>query len=151
MALLDAGIDFHVYGNSWMDFPLKDAYANLHLHPEAIGDEALRELSKAKISLNVMFWHKDGFTERVANSMMAGAVLLTDETDCIKSQYEDGKEMLIFELSDIDKMVMRVREYLKSPEKLCNIAENGYKRASAEDTWEERASLFLSYLKECTS
>ena len=151
MALLDAGIDFHVYGNSWMDFPLKDAYENLHLHPEAIGDEALRELSKAKISLNVMFWHKDGFTERVANSMMAGAVLLTDETDCIKSQYEDGKEMLIFELSDIDKMVMRVREYLKSPEKLCNIAENGYKRASAEDTWEERASLFLSYLKECTS
>ena len=150
MALLDSGISLHVYGKSWMDFPLKDEYQNLHIHEEVIGDEAVRELSKAKISLNVMFWHKDGFTERVANSMMAGAVLLTDETECIKSQYEDGKEMLIFELSDIDGMAARVKEYLKAPEKLREIAGNGFKRAAAEDTWDERAALFLSYLKECT-
>ena len=149
MALLDAGIDFHVYGSSWLDFPLKDSYENLHLHDEVTGDDAVRELSKAKISLNVMFWHKDGFTERVANSMMAGTVLLTDETECIKSQYEDGKEMLIFDLKRIDKMVERVSELLKVPADLRKIAENGFERASSEDTWEERAKLFLSYLKEC--
>ena len=149
MALLDAGIDFHVYGSSWLDFPLKDSYENLHLHDEVTGDDAVRELSKAKISLNVMFWHKDGFTERVANSMMAGTVLLTDETECIKSQYEDGKEMLIFDLKRIDKMVERVSELLKVPADLRKIAENGFERASSEDTWEERARLFLSYLKEC--
>ncbi len=149
MAFLDAGIDFHVYGNSWEDFPLKDSYENLHIHEEVVGNEALSELSKAKISLNVMFWHKDGFTERVANSMMAGAVLLTDETECIKSQYEDGKDMLIYELSDIDGMISKVREYLKSPDRLKTIAGNGFQRASVEDTWDERASLFLSYLEEC--
>lgn len=149
MALLDAGIDFHVYGSSWLDFPLKDSYENLHLHDEVTGDDAVRELSKAKISLNVMFWHKDGFTERVANSMMAGTVLLTDETECIKSQYEDGKEMLIFDLKRIDKMVERVSELLKVPADLRKIAEKGFERASSEDTWEERAKLFLSYLKEC--
>lgn len=149
IALLDAGINLHVYGDSWMDFPLKDSYQNLHIHEEVTGIEAERELSKAKISLNVMFWHKDGFTERVANSMAAGAVLLTDETDCIRSQYEDGREMLIFELKNIEKMVSRVVEYLNSPEKLKEIAENGFNRASAEDTWDERAALFLSYLKEC--
>ena len=149
MAFLDAGIDFHVYGNSWEDFPLKSSYENLHIHDEVIGNEALSELSKAKISLNVMFWHKDGFTERVANSMMAGAVLLTDETECIKSQYEDGKDMLIYELSDIDGMISKVREYLKSPDRLKTIAGNGFQRASVEDTWDERASLFLSYLEGC--
>ena len=82
--------------------------------------------------------------------MMAGAVLLTDETDCIRSQYEDGKDMLIFELSDIDGMVSKVREYLKSPDRLKSIAKNGFIRASTEDTWDERAALFLSYLEECT-
>ncbi|MBQ6259605.1 MAG: glycosyltransferase family 1 protein, partial [Lachnospiraceae bacterium] len=64
-------------------------------------------------------------------------------------QYEDGKEMLIFDLKRIDKMVERVSELLKVPADLRKIAENGFERASSEDTWEERAKLFLSYLKEC--
>ena len=62
MALLDTGIAFHVYGDSWEDFPLKDSYPNLYRHDEVTGEEAEMELCKAKISLNVMFWHKDGFT-----------------------------------------------------------------------------------------
>ena len=54
---------------------------------------------QSKLSLNIMSWHKAGFTERMANIMLAGAVLVTDDTRYLEGRYENGKDLVSFGLA----------------------------------------------------
>ncbi len=61
-ALLDAGIELHVYGEDWDRVPFAE-HKCLRRHLGIDVEESLRIMQQAKISLNIMSWHKDGFTE----------------------------------------------------------------------------------------
>lgn len=77
--ILQAGIRLDVFGDSWTHCPLRK-YPNLICHPGVTVEEGLHVWRQSRMSLNVMSWHKSGFTERMAGIMMAGAVLVTDNT-----------------------------------------------------------------------
>ena len=108
----------------------------------------MKELSGAKASLNIMAWHKDGFTERIANSMLCKSLVITDRSTCLEKQYRDGEELLLFDLTDLRSLPERVRDHLTNDRKREQILENAYTRAVAEDTWRTRAELFLAYCRE---
>lgn len=63
--LLKSGLKLHVYGDSWKNSPFY-AHSGLCIHPEVNAEQGIEVLQNSKISLNVMAWHKDGFTERIA-------------------------------------------------------------------------------------
>ena len=95
--LAEAGIRIDVWGDSWKQSILS-AFPQVTIHGDVNWQESLEILEKSKISLNVMAWHKAGFTERMANSMLAGAVLLTDETFYHRDEFSDGRECKMFSL-----------------------------------------------------
>jgi len=140
--ILEDGLTLDVYGDTWKNSPFASC-ENLRIHPALSPEESLLEMRKAKISLNIMSWHKDGYTERIANSFLNGACVLSDESTCLKEQYEEGKELLLFSLGEIQRVPAMIREALKGSWK--EIAARGYKRG-LEDTWDERAKLLLYYL-----
>lgn len=74
-----------VFGDSWTHCPLRK-YPNLICHPGVTVEEGLHVWRQSRMSLNVMSWHKSGFTERMAGIMMAGAVLVTDNTGYLPGQ-----------------------------------------------------------------
>lgn len=137
-AILEAGFELHVYGDSWRGYE-GHGIDNLKIHPYVTVEESLQELSKAKIGLNIMSWHKAGMTERVANIMLSGAVCLTEETDYLREHLGEGKEIVTFRLDKLDELSVKIRQLLESPDMRDEIAENAYRRAMAEYTWTRRA------------
>ena len=92
--LLRAGLTVEVFGDSWYRCPLR-SYPNLVCHPNVTVEESLVIYRQSKLSLNVMAWHKAGFTERMADIMLAGAVLVTDDTAFLRGRYTGDRKSVV--------------------------------------------------------
>lgn len=145
--LLKGGLQVHIFGSGWENTGLQ-RYDNLILHESIPGEESLQVFANARIALNVMTWHKDGYTERIANAMLQKAVVLTDETRYLREHFKDEKDILLFRLDEIRRLPERVKSLLSQPERLQTIAECGYEKTKKEHTWEKRAEQFLQMLEE---
>ena len=144
--LLDSGIQVDVFGDSWKKSELS-AYPNLICHPDVTVEEGVEIWGQSRLSLNVMSWHKAGFTERMAGIMMAGAVLVTDDTEYIHGRYT-SEDMLVFHLDDLDSLPERVKAYLEDDELCRKTAENGQRKTLKEHTWEKRAEQLLELMEK---
>jgi spore maturation protein CgeB len=113
-----------------------------------VGDDALQIYAQSKVSLNVMSWHKDGMTERVANTMLNRAVVLTDPSTYLTEHYADDREIVYYHLTRLDELPGKIRRLLSDDGYREKIAENGYKTAAAHDTWDNRAEEFLKIIEE---
>lgn len=117
VTLLNNGVELHVYGDSW-----KASYFAKHwlikIHPSVTGDDVLKVMAKSKISLNIMAWHKDGFTERIANSMLNGSVVVFDTSTQLEELFVNNKDLVLFNLSNLNDLLKRIKNLLSSPENL---------------------------------
>lgn len=143
--LLLAGISLHVFGDSWKNCPLRK-YSELICHEEAIGEQALEVYRKSKMSLNVMTWHKDGFTERIANAMLQKSVVVTDRTDYLEKNFVNGKELLTFDLRELKALPGRIKALLSDEPRQEQIAKAGYRKAIERHTWHQRAKELLELI-----
>lgn len=145
--LLNAGISLHVFGDSWKENPMWGRQG-LIWHEAAIGEEALKVYARAKISLNIMTWHKDGFTERIANAMLQKSVVVTDQTTYLEKNFVNGEELLMFDLRHLEELPKQINELLDDEERRQKIAEDGYKKAWQLHTWVQRARKILEFIEE---
>lgn len=135
--LLDEGIKIDVFGDSWASCPL-NVYSNLNCHSEVGYEESLRIWQQSKLSLNIMSWHKGGFTERMANIMLCKTVLVTDDTTYLHGKYVPDEDLIVFHLDELEKLPGKLKMYLEDDDKRRQIAENGWKKACRGETWDAR-------------
>lgn len=147
LAVIESGIKVHVFGDSWSCDRFKQ-YSNLVVHAEVNFDESLRIYARAKASLNIMSWHKDGRTERVANSMLNRSLVISDKTDYLEEYYSDGEDIIIFDLEDIDVLPKRIKEVLNDDKKLQEMTEKAYSKTKEKDSWRTKAEEFLQILNK---
>ena len=140
--LVEHGLRVDVFGNSWNRCALR-AHSNLICHPDVSVQESVEIWQQSKLSLNIMSWHKSGFTERMAGIMLCKTVLVTDDTSYLDENYQDGRDLIRFRLDEIAKLPARLAAYLSREEELETIAANGYRTAAEHDTWDCRAKRFL--------
>lgn len=145
--LLEAGLSLHVFGDSWKNSPLK-TYPGLLCHEEAVGEQALAVYGDSRLSLNIMTWHKDGFTERIANAMLQKSVVVTDRTTYLDRNFVNDEELLTFDLRHMKNLPGRIRTLLMDEEKRAQIAERAYQKAAENHTWHRRAEEFLTLMEE---
>ena len=142
-AILESGLRLTVFGESFKNSPFAGCQ-NLNICEEVPAERSLEVYENSKISLNFMTWHKAGLTERMANIMLAGAVLLTDCTDGFSEGA--GEDFVDFKLSAIDSLPEKIKELLKNDSLLSKIAHNGRKRAINSMTWDKRAEELLELI-----
>ena len=142
--ILQSGIKLDVFGDSWMSCPLT-SHPNLICHPNVTVEESLDIWKKSKLSLNIMSWHKGGFTERMANIMLAGAVLVTDDTTYLMGKYTD-EDLLTFSLEEREKLPDKIKYLFDHEEYRKKLAQNGKEKALLQHTWDKRAEQFLDIL-----
>lgn len=135
--LLDAGLRVDVFGETWQTCPLKK-YPNLVCHPLVSCQESIRIWQQSKLSLNIMSWHKGGFTERMANIMLCKTVLVTDDTTYLHGRYTPDEDLIVFRLNEMGKLPGKLKKLLENNEKRQKIAENGWKKACRDETWDAR-------------
>lgn len=145
--LLNNGIQIHVFGESWEKAPFS-RHKNLVRHSSLTPEESLGVMSLSKISLNIMSWHKDGFTERIANAMLASSVVLSDRSTYLSEEFEEGEEIVLFDLEKIDELPELVRQLLKDNGKLKRIAAAGYEKAGQRHLWIHRGEGMLNIIAE---
>lgn len=143
--LVKAGIVVEVWGSSWRKSALS-SYPELHIHEDISVNESLAILQQTKISLNIMAWHKDGFTERMANSMLSGALLLTERTYYDEERFRSGEECVMFSLRELERLPKMVKDLLQNNDKRNQIAERGYQYAKKYHTWDKRAKDLLKLI-----
>lgn len=145
--LLEQGIAVDVWGTSWRNAPFAD-HPYLTIHEDVTPKESLMVLAKAKIGLNIMAWHKGGFTERMANTMMQGAVLVTDRTSYQEYGLTAGRECVMFSLRELKHLPGQIREFLTDEKRRTAIAEAGRQYAQAHHSWDSRARQLLDILEK---
>lgn len=145
--LLEAGLAVEIWGESWKKSPLA-GHPLLAIHPDVTPEESFAILGESRVSLNIMAWHKGGFTERLANSMCAGAAVVTDRTTYDDGALQDGENIVMFDLKDLKELPGRLRVLLARPDELEALAKSGARYAHSFHTWERRAEDFLYLLDE---
>jgi glycosyltransferase involved in cell wall biosynthesis len=143
--ILDAGIELHVYGDTWNKKEW-EGYLNLVRHAAVEGDEALEVYSASRLSLNIMSWHKAGMTERIADMLLCGTVVVTDKSDYLEEHFTDGTDLVFFDLEHIERLPDQIRSLLSDEQKQRRIAEAGCKNAQENHTWNIRARQFTGLL-----
>ena len=145
--ILKAGLDIHIFGDSWKDY---DGGGKEHLiiHPNTDPKSVPEILKRARISLNVMFWHKAAITERIINSMLSGALCLTDETKYLKKEYSDRENIVLYSLSNMEEIPKIITDLLEDEKRRATIAKNGYEKAIKEETWSQRAEVIINLIDQ---
>lgn len=141
--LVDSGLKVYCFGAGWDCLECE--------HPENIVNGnvldslgCLQQISRSKISLNVMPWFKDGAHDRVFNSMLNGAVCASDGSKYMDEILTDGKDYIKYDLARLDELPDRIRDVLKNRETWEHIVKSGYNRALKGHTWADRARFLHS-------
>ena len=143
--LLNAGLKIEVYGDSWKHSPFSQ-YPGLMIHEQVNESGYISVLEKTKLSLNIMYCNKSGYTERYAYSMLNGAVCISDESEYLCEEFKDGENIAFYKLDELDKLPEKIRWLLDHPVEAQKIADAAYSKAKKEHTWEERAERFLGLM-----
>jgi len=144
--LLESGLKIDVFGTSWKYSDLS-SYANLICHDDVTVEESLEIWKNSKLSLNIMSWHKGGFTERMSNIMLAGAVLVTDKTQYLEEHYTE-EEVISFSLDALEQLSEKISTILSDDKMRSAMARSAYEKTKEMHTWDKRAEEFLALLEQ---
>jgi len=136
--LVEAGISVDVIGKGWEELEC-GGKENLHIHPQTDSETCLKELRKAKLSINVMPWFKDGAHDRVFNSILNGAFCLSDTSKYLCRELEEGEGVSYYDLQHLEELPKKVTELLQKNEQLQEFVAKGEKKVLEKHTWKQRA------------
>jgi len=131
-----------LFGGLWEELDLKHAT----IHREIPFNLTFTVFSKAKICANIMPNFKAGSHDRVFSAQLNGAVSLTDPTTLLRREYCDGKNILFYELDDIDAVTLKTDAALSNPTELKKIAQMGFSIAANNHTWDNIANIIIDSL-----
>lgn len=144
--LVDAGIKVDVVGAGWEKLDCQHM-ENLVIHPQTDSETCLEMIGKAKVSLNVMPWFKDGAHDRVFNSIANGTVCVSDSSKYLCEELKEGEGICYFDLKQIDALPDIVSELLDDEEKRRQFVAAGKEKVQEKHLWANRAETLAEWLE----
>ncbi len=145
--LVDNGFKVHIFGNGFERIQYK--------HPENMipgggvkSIVCLRKLARARLSLNVMPWFKDGAHDRVFNAALNGAVNITDGSRYLHEIFTGTDDVCFYELEHMERIPELAERLLNDYELIDYMAEQAYETAKIH-TWKERTKVLERYITSC--
>ena len=136
-AIIYSGIPIDIYG--WNENSVYDTYSNVHFKDKVSFEQMMEIYKKVRFVLNIQPWLKSGTQERVFNTMLSGAIAVTDITDFLLENTIDGVNIVHYNLSDLERLPDKILYYMQHEKEAKKIAQNGYKLAKEKHTWSSRA------------
>ena len=146
--LVDGGFKVEVYGGGW-DELVCNRKENLLWGGPLNSQECLEKIMASRISVNVMPWFKDGAHDRIFNTMLNGAVCLTDSSLYLEEILKDEINVLLYNPSHMEVVPEKVGRLLEEPgqKTLQNIREQAYHTALKDHTWASRARVLEQWIE----
>ncbi len=145
--LVNAGIPVHVVGKGWEELADVERPEKLICHPQTDSEECLRMLADAKVSLNVMPWFKDGAHDRVFNSVLNGAVCVTDRSRYLCGELAEGEGVCYYDLDNLAALPGLVKDLLQNESRMQDIIAEGKPKVRDGHTWKKRAELLAAWME----
>ena len=145
--ILDAGINLTVSGKGWE--PLEEIYKdNLHnVGREGLDiEENIKVIADSKILFNTFPNFKNGTHERIFTAMRNGCVCLTDPSGYTMEHFEDGENIIYYDLDKISEIPSIIQNILNNPIEAKRIAENGLAKASVEYNEKNTSKHILTFM-----
>lgn len=136
--LVESGITVTAYGVGW-DQCEWSGTPYLHYGGKVLAPEILPLMNDSKIVLNTMTWFKAGAHDRIFNGMLAKAAVVTDDSAYLREEFTDGKELVMFSLTDMAALPERVFDLFGHRKMAQEMADCGYEAAQKHHTWRQRA------------
>lgn len=142
---LSMGYKINVIGARWEMYngKYKD---NLIIHPQCDYIEMLDIIGNSQLVLNVQPLFLDAAHDRVFNSMINGAVPLTDTCEYIEKNYAD--EVIVYDKTDIQDSIAKLSDRINDIERLAIISEKLKEKSEKQETWEVRCNQLCGFIKE---
>lgn len=129
------GLHMQMHGEGW-NIP-KTYKDHLKLCDMIQPQECIQYMGRAKIVLNMHPFFTYGAHERVFNSMLNGAVCVSNRSKYLESRFEHNKDIIYIDFQNLDETVKLVKEILNDENKFDRIRQNAYQKVQ-NDTWSDR-------------
>ena len=149
--LIESEIHVDVFGKGWEELPCDKQKMEqyLHIHPQTTSLGCLQQIKRAKVSLNVMPWFKDGAHDRVFNSILNGTVCVTDGSKYLCEELQDGEGACYYDLDRLELLPKLVSDLLDNDEQREQTVKKGLVKVNPHHTWDSRARQLILWM--CTS
>lgn len=141
--LANRGHNVEIHGGGWES--LVEKYPeNIKLGEFLTCEECIERTKRAKILLNIHQRFTDGGHERIFNAMLNGTVCVTNRSRYLEQRFEDMKDIIYIEHSDMDSTIHKIEKVLSDEVLYRSITENARKKVYDKDTWQKRLELLES-------
>ncbi len=137
-ALADAGFRITVYGAGYDELPCRHS-ENIINMGNVDSVQCLKAIADSRVSLNIMPWFKRGGHDRVYNTMLNGAICLSDRSEALSRQFMDMEDIAFFDIKDMESLIRKYELLIGRPGRMMDIAQKGYENAKAHHSWYSRA------------
>ena len=133
-------IPVDVFGNGWEKVAFAD---KLRLHGPISYEESLHVASQAKIIFQDQAEFNHGAHDRVFTGMLNGAVIVSEFSRYLADEFEDGRDLFLFDWQDGERQVQVINELLADESKRLAVAVSAYGKADRRHRWQHRAERIL--------
>ncbi|NCB77964.1 MAG: glycosyltransferase family 1 protein [Negativicutes bacterium] len=135
-----SGLNVYVYGRNWE----KCKFASrIKIHSPVNYSELLKLTTKAQIYVNVNTNFTEGVNDRVFNAMVNGAVVCSDTNAYLRGEFENDKEILLFDWLKVEELPQRIYSVLSDNKRMSEMAINGKEKSLKKHQWTNRAEVLL--------
>ena len=145
--LVNAGIPVDVVGEGWKKLPDVQRPELLRIHSQTDSLTCLSMIRQARISLNVMPWFKDGAHDRVFNSILNGAVCVSDTSRYLCQELKESEGICYYTLEHLEELPDKVKDLLQNKKRMQDIMSCGQKKVRAVHTWAQRARKLAEWIE----
>ena len=103
-------------------------------------------MKEYKIVVNIMPCFMDGSHDRVFNSLLAGAVCVTDKSKYLLEEFDDNENIVFYDINDTDKLPKIINGLLANEELMQKIADNGKQFCESKHLWKHRVDSILEVM-----
>lgn len=146
--LAEGGIKIHLFGKDWDKLNCGKSENLIWSGGQVDSVACVKAVCNSRICLNTMPWFKDGAHDRVFTAMLNGSVALTDDSIYLREQLTDGKELLFYELEQLERLPELAGELLHNVGLAEKITKQAYESAWQKHTWEKRAQKLEAVLNQ---
>lgn len=145
--LVNAGIPVDVVGKGWEELEDIRCPENLRIHPQTDSVTCLTMIQQSRVSVNVMPWFKDGAHDRIFNSVLNGAVCISDTSRYLCEELKEGEGICYYELEHLEELPDKVRDLLQNEKKMQDIVAQGRVKVLDKHTWAKRAERVAEWME----
>ena len=138
--LVDNGIRPDVFGGGWENAPYAD---KLNIHGYVTYPESIEVISKAKVLFQDQAEFNDGAHDRVFTAMLNGTVVVSEYSQYLDEEFEDGKDIFLYDWKDGSNQVQIINALLKNEFIRTSVVKNAYEKVNNSHRWINRAQSII--------